>query len=72
VLKKEQTDTQTNGSKKPTPATDVGVDNKYSTEYPDCGGLTMRQWRHKPPAPYFWAKKSAAHSDSVQILDIVT
>ena len=23
----------------------------------DSGGLTMRQWRHEPPAPNFWAKK---------------
>ena len=36
------------------------------------GGLTMRQWRHEPPAPNFWAKKSAPHSDPFQILDIVT
>jgi len=31
----------------------------------------MRQWRHEPPAPNFWAKKSAPHSDSVQILEVI-
>ena len=35
------------------------------------GGLTMRQWRHEPPAPSFWAKKSAQHSDSVQIFEVI-
>jgi len=31
----------------------------------------MRQWRHEPPAPNFWAKKSAPHSDSVQIFEVI-
>ena len=35
------------------------------------GGLTTKQWRHEPPAPNFWAKKSAPHSDSVQILEVI-
>ena len=35
------------------------------------GGLAMRQWRHEPPAPNFWAKKSAPHSDSVQIFEVI-
>ena len=35
------------------------------------GGLTMRQWRHELPAPDFWAKKSAPHSDSVQIFEVI-
>jgi len=32
--------------------------------------VTMMQWRHEPPAPNFWAKTSAPHSDSVQIYDV--
>ena len=32
----------------------------------------MRQWRHEPPAANFWAKKSAPHSDSVQIFEVVS
>ena len=35
------------------------------------GGLTMRQWRHEPPAPNFWAKKIGQHSDSVQIFEVI-
>ena len=35
------------------------------------GGLTMRQWRHEPPAPNFWTKKSAPHSESVQIFEVL-
>ena len=37
----------------------------------DSGRLTMRQWRHEPPAPNFWAKKLALHSDSVQIFEVI-
>jgi len=31
----------------------------------------MRPWRHVPSAPNFWAKKSAPHSDSVQIFEVI-
>jgi len=31
----------------------------------------MRQWRHVPPAPNFWAKKSGPHSDSIQIFEVI-
>ena len=37
----------------------------------ESGKLTMRQWRHEPLAPNFWAKKSAPHSDSVQIFEVI-
>ena len=37
----------------------------------DSGGLTMRQWRHEPPAASFWAKKAAPHSDLFQIFEVI-
>ena len=38
------------------------VDLPHYVNVNDSGGLTTRPWRHVPPAPNFWAKKSAPHS----------